>query len=334
MPVNKTSRTVQISLPTGESAEIYYYGATVTSWIAGGKERLFVSSKAALDGSKPIRGGIPICWPIFGPPPKEADESLQYHAKLSQHGFARNHNWTLQHVVMDRPEGVSVRFVLDPTPEIVSIFPHPFHLTYVVTLTKHELCTDIHVVNPSPTKSLTGAVSAAVDAVTSALPASVTGSESKVPQSVDDAAQHELKFQALFHTYLAVDDASKVKIKGLKQGLTYLDKVGPEGWTERTWEGGDLVIDKQVDRVYYGLGKNEDVVLEDGPEKLTVHRVALTDVTTWNPTAEAGAGIADMEPNGWDKYVCIEPGYVKNWKTLAPGEEWIGQQVLKIAGGP
>jgi hypothetical protein len=35
-----------------------------------------------------------------------------------------------------------------------------------------------------------------------------------------------------------------------------------------------------------------------------------------------------------DKYVCIEPGYVKNWKTLAPGEEWIGQQVLKIAGGP
>ncbi|KAJ9121584.1 hypothetical protein QFC22_002203 [Naganishia vaughanmartiniae] len=277
MPVNKTARTVQISLPTGESAEIYYYGATVTSWIAGGKERLFVSSKAALDGSKPIRGGIPICWPIFGPPPKEADESLQYHAKLSQHGFARNHNWTLERVVMDRPEGVSVRFTLDPTPEIVSIFPHPFHLTYVVTLTKHELSTDIHVVNPSPTKSLTGAVSAAVDAVTSALPASVTGTESKVPQSVNDAAQHELKFQALFHTYLAVSDASKIKIKGLKQGLTYLDKVGPQGWTERTWDGGDLVIDKQVDRVYYGLGKNENVVLEDGADKLTVHRVDLTE---------------------------------------------------------
>jgi hypothetical protein len=39
-----------------------YYGATVTSWVAGGKERLFVSDKASLDGSKPIRGGVPICW--------------------------------------------------------------------------------------------------------------------------------------------------------------------------------------------------------------------------------------------------------------------------------
>ncbi len=32
-----------------------YYGATVTSWKVGGKERLFVSSKAALDGSKAVR---------------------------------------------------------------------------------------------------------------------------------------------------------------------------------------------------------------------------------------------------------------------------------------
>jgi hypothetical protein len=31
-----------------------------------------------------------------------------------------------------------------------------------------------------------------------------------------------------------------------------------------------------------------------------------------------------------DRYVCIEPGYVKQFKTLAPGEEWIGQQVLRI----
>jgi glucose-6-phosphate 1-epimerase len=203
--------------------------------------------------------------PIFGPPPKEADESLKYHAKLSQHGFARNHNWvspyppllrpslglnplqTLDHIVMDRDSGVSVRFGLNPNPEIAAIFPHPFHLTYVVTLTKHELSTDIHVVNPDPKKSITGAVAAAAEAVTSALPTSITGTEQKTPQSVDDAATHELKFQALFHTYLRVDDASKVKIKGLKSELTYLDKVGGP-WTERKWEGGDLVIDKQVDR--------------------------------------------------------------------------------------
>jgi hypothetical protein len=35
-----------------------YYGATVTSWIGGGKERLFLSSKAVLDGSKAVSSSV------------------------------------------------------------------------------------------------------------------------------------------------------------------------------------------------------------------------------------------------------------------------------------
>ena len=31
-------------------------------------ERLFVSSKVVLDGSKAVRGGIPVVFPCFGPP--------------------------------------------------------------------------------------------------------------------------------------------------------------------------------------------------------------------------------------------------------------------------
>ena len=44
-----------------------------------GTEMIFVASKAKLDGSKAIRGGIPICFPAFGAWPFGA-----------QHGFARN----------------------------------------------------------------------------------------------------------------------------------------------------------------------------------------------------------------------------------------------------
>jgi glucose-6-phosphate 1-epimerase len=36
----------------------------VTSWKTGGQEQLFVSEKAHLDGSKPIRGGIPLVFPV------------------------------------------------------------------------------------------------------------------------------------------------------------------------------------------------------------------------------------------------------------------------------
>jgi len=56
---------VSASLPTGERVEVLLHGATVISWkSANGKENLFLSSKAHLDGSKPVRGGIPIVFPV------------------------------------------------------------------------------------------------------------------------------------------------------------------------------------------------------------------------------------------------------------------------------
>lgn len=55
---------IEASLPSGQSVTVHLYGATVTSWKTNGKEQLFVSDKAHLDGSKPIRGGIPIVFPV------------------------------------------------------------------------------------------------------------------------------------------------------------------------------------------------------------------------------------------------------------------------------
>lgn len=69
-------------------------------------ERLFVSSKAALDGSKPVRGGIPVVFPIFGAP----DPAKPKFSALSQHGYARSSKWSWDgKTVMDNEAGVSVR---------------------------------------------------------------------------------------------------------------------------------------------------------------------------------------------------------------------------------
>jgi glucose-6-phosphate 1-epimerase len=63
--------TVEATLPSGESVTVHLYGATVTSWkLANGKEQLFLSQKAHLDGSKPIRGGIPVVFPVRPLPPR------------------------------------------------------------------------------------------------------------------------------------------------------------------------------------------------------------------------------------------------------------------------
>lgn len=52
------------SLPTGDSVEILLYGATVISWKSNGRENLWVSQAAKLDGSKPVRGGVPVVFPV------------------------------------------------------------------------------------------------------------------------------------------------------------------------------------------------------------------------------------------------------------------------------
>ena len=52
------------SLPTGDSVEVLLYGASVLSWKSNGRENLWVSSAAKLDGSKPVRGGVPVVFPV------------------------------------------------------------------------------------------------------------------------------------------------------------------------------------------------------------------------------------------------------------------------------
>jgi glucose-6-phosphate 1-epimerase len=67
-------------------AEIYLLGATVTDYEPAGQEPvLFVSDNAAYEVGKAIRGGIPVCWPWFGPHPTDP--------KQPQHGPVRRMEW-------------------------------------------------------------------------------------------------------------------------------------------------------------------------------------------------------------------------------------------------
>ena len=73
---------VTANLPTGERVEVLLYGATVISWTSSnGRENLFLSSKAHLDGSKPVRGGIPLVFPVsltsLSSYPKEIDSTIR-----------------------------------------------------------------------------------------------------------------------------------------------------------------------------------------------------------------------------------------------------------------
>jgi glucose-6-phosphate 1-epimerase len=71
------------------TATVSLLGAQVLSFKPkhDGRERLFVSDKAVMDGSKPVRGGIPVCWPWFG--------AHKDKGNFPAHGFVRTRVWKL-----------------------------------------------------------------------------------------------------------------------------------------------------------------------------------------------------------------------------------------------
>lgn len=94
-------RRLTLEAPCAE-AQVYLHGANVTHFQPRGeKPVLWVSERSLFEGGapgKPIRGGVPICFPWFGPRP---DAPL--------HGVARLFEWNLVEVA---PEGEGLRAVL------------------------------------------------------------------------------------------------------------------------------------------------------------------------------------------------------------------------------
>ena len=113
---------VKVTCGGGCSCTVYLHGGHVASWTVGGEEQLFMSKSAVYNGTKALRGGVPICFPQFG----------DLGPVKAQHGFARNLPWTL--LSKSESEGsASVRLSLC-TAQPESEWPHPYFLTNTVTI--------------------------------------------------------------------------------------------------------------------------------------------------------------------------------------------------------
>lgn len=89
-PDDPASAVIVVDGPQAQ-ARIAVQGAQILSWRpGGGQDVLWCSPMIAPGSGKAMRGGIPICWPWFGP----HDEPGR-----PQHGHARNAIWRLEHVV-------------------------------------------------------------------------------------------------------------------------------------------------------------------------------------------------------------------------------------------
>ncbi|KAM0282587.1 hypothetical protein ACHAQH_002955 [Verticillium albo-atrum] len=287
---------VDAVLPTGESISILLHGATVLSWKdAAGNDRLWLSEAATLDGTKPVRGGIPLVFPVFGQAP-DHDATKN----LPQHGFARSSRWEFLGKSSEE-SGTNYSVKLDfglassgLDEATKAAWGYRFGAIYSVTLDRDALSTSLVITNE------------------------------------DDKP---FEFQVLLHTYLRVPDVTALHLLSL-DAAPYLDKTeslaaktqsGPlalTGETDRIYTptGGPkvpiVVADATSGRKLYSLTRDN-----------------LDDVVVWNPWEAKAKSMPDFSPDeGWRNMVCVEAGAVKGWQKLEAGDAFEAAQVITAGG--
>ncbi|MEG3974312.1 D-hexose-6-phosphate mutarotase [Microcoleus sp. herbarium8] len=87
---------------------------------------MFLSEKAYYAEGKAIKGGIPICWPWFGPDPEDLGRP--------SHGFVRNRLWNVIETATAPDGATKVTLGLKDTEETRAIWPQAFELAIAITV--------------------------------------------------------------------------------------------------------------------------------------------------------------------------------------------------------
>ncbi|MGA8513933.1 MAG: D-hexose-6-phosphate mutarotase [Burkholderiaceae bacterium] len=181
---------LRLTLPSQDTVLVALHGAQVLSWQTGdGRERLYLSPQAVMDGQAAIRGGVPVCFPQFNT-----------RGLLPKHGFVRHSAWqpmgnptdaaaqaqdTAQTQGAVQNLQLAFHHRIGSQPSIDALWPHPFELLLTVRLAPNSLHMALQVRN-------TGA--------------------------------HALPFTVALHTYLAVQQLAQVRLHGL-DSLRYWDAL-------------------------------------------------------------------------------------------------------------
>jgi glucose-6-phosphate 1-epimerase len=119
---NSLTRAV-IESPTA-SATIYLHGAHLAQFQAKGQPPLlFMSGKSFFEAGKPIRGGVPVIFPWFGPR-DDAD-------RAQMHGLVRTLEWDVRDALR-RADGVDLVLGLKSSEATRKFWPFDFDATFTL----------------------------------------------------------------------------------------------------------------------------------------------------------------------------------------------------------
>ena len=90
------------------------------------EDLLFVSDKAYYEAGKAIKGGIPVCWPWFGPDPENRGRPA--------HGFVRNRQWQVSGSESLADGSTKIILSITDSEATRALWPHPFQLDIEITV--------------------------------------------------------------------------------------------------------------------------------------------------------------------------------------------------------
>ncbi len=279
--------------PQGD-ATVYMHGAHVTSFQPHGQpDLLWVSDKSEFLLERPIRGGIPLCFPWFGPKRDDLPDLLDRVDRRAEpeffrideppaHGLARIMEWDALETHADD----------DATTLVLGRAIAWFDCRYTIR------------VNDSLSTQL-----------------SFTYRPDLAMPSDRDGAGPPPDFvhaEAALHTYLNVLDVRKVHVAGL-ESASFVDKM--QDGRQIDAAGEPIRFSGETDRVY--LDSPGDITVHDPglSRTITVSKTGSTNTVVWNPWVDKAKRMPDFGDKEWPHMMCVEtaavgPGQI----TLSAGE--------------
>ena len=130
----------------------------------------------------------------------------------------------------------------------------------------------------------------------------------------------------MFHTYFRIEDIEGTMVSNLA-GMKLYDQLLKESYVDKH---PVVTFNQETDVIYQNVSAERAIqIVDKGVQIHTLKRYNLPDTVVWNPWIEKSQGMADFEPKtGYQQMICIEPGHVHDFISLAPGKKWNAYQLL------
>jgi glucose-6-phosphate 1-epimerase len=118
---------LHVSTPLAR-AKVFVHGAHVAEWQPCDAPHtvLFMSGASHFAPGKPIRGGVPVCFPWFG--------GRAGHPESPAHGFARNEEWTVESLTHEADGTIALALILADNANTRALWPHRFLIRHRIRI--------------------------------------------------------------------------------------------------------------------------------------------------------------------------------------------------------